>query len=300
MNKTKEIKEYFESPAISQSFLKGVLSNEKEKKTTKGMRAGTLLDVLTTSPESFNDLYKIADVNLSDTVETIFKELISKNIELNSNNTYEILEICKQNDYYGGKTRAFNELMKLEMSFYQLKETKGFAIISQNKYDSELSIATELKKWVDFKTGTCQVPLFAQLDGFLTKDVDCKGLLDYFSLPDEAIIDVKRTAMPLKEFSYEARKYGYALQGAFYSDLVTNLYDFIPSYGWLVYSDYDKKVAFFKSDESDLDVGRYGKDWVKGYKEAIDIYQYCTENNLPDWDMEYYKSSGIYNLRIYR
>ena len=34
------------------------------------------------------------------------------------------------------RTRAFNELMKLEMSFYQLKETKGFAIISQNKYDS--------------------------------------------------------------------------------------------------------------------------------------------------------------------
>ncbi len=300
MDKIKKIKDYFESPAISQSFLKGVLSNAKEKKTNKGMRAGTLLDVLTTSPESFNDLYKIADVNLSDTVETIFKQLISKGIELTTENTDQILEVCKQNEYYGGKTRAFNELMKEEVSFHKLKGTQGFAIISQDKYDSELAIATELKKWVNFTPETCQIPLFAQLDGFLTKDVNCKGLLDHFSLADEAIIDVKRTVMPLKEFSYEARKYGYALQAAFYSDLVTKIYGIIPSFGWLVYSDYDQKVAFFKSDESDLEVGRYGKDWVKGYKEAIDIYQYCTENNLPDWDMEYYKSSGIYNLKIYR
>jgi len=299
---SKNIKEYFDNPAISQSFLKNVLDNNMEKRSTRTMNKGSLLDLLTTCPEDYDLHYKTVKFNqLSDKVENIFKELISKDINLSIYfDEKPILEICKKFNYYNGEKRALTELLKEVETFKLMYKYKDFELIQPDVLAQEQLIADRLRTWIPFTYEKSQVSIFENLDGIITKNVACKGLLDYLCLENELIIDLKRTTVPLKEFVFVAKKFRYALQASFYCDLVHKKYGIMPDFSWLVYSSVDDRIALFNSNDNDLDVGRYGNTYTKGYMEAIDIYTHCTENKYPDWDIDYHRNSGVYDLRIYR
>lgn len=289
--------EYFKSPAISQSLLKSVLENNIENKTSSSMRKGTLLDTLTTCPLEFDNLYVVKDLPyISETIRKVFNTIIENNLTLSSDG---VLKICESLDFYKGQPVALTHLLKHQEAFDILLENKGKEVISNSTYLENKSIAEELSNWVNFDPEYSQLPVYATLDGFVYKGFSCKGLLDNLSLDKKIITDLKRTDQRISDFSMVARKLNYVFQAAFYTDLVKVYYDINVDFQWLVYSSADKKIALFKADPGDLDVKRYGKDYHKGYLEALDIYQYCKENNLPDWDKEYYQNSGVYNLKLY-
>ena len=293
-----KIEEYFNSSKISQSFLKNVLSNEKNKTTSQSMRKGSLLDTLTSCPEQFDKNYIIFDISeLSKNIKTIFDEMSLRDIQFSDKEA--ILEIAKQFSFYNGENRAYIELLKHEASYDIILKNKGKEIISNKDYNENKLLAKKLNEWVYFDPEYSQLPVYESLNGFITKDIECKGLLDNLSLDKNTITDLKRTDVPLRDFHFVAKKFGYAFQGAFYTDLVNKIYNINADYQWLVYSSYDNKIAIFKSSPSDLNVGRYGNSYIKGYLEALDIYSYCIENKLPDWDKEYFQNGGIYSLRLY-
>ena len=302
INMVKKITDYFDNPSISQSFLKGVLDNNTEKYSTSNMRKGSLLDVLTTCPDEYDLYYKtVVCDKVSDKIEKIFNELISNKLDLaNPSDEEQILHICSKLNYYEGTKKALTTLLKEIKTFELMNKYKGFELIHPDTLKQEHSIATRLRKWVPFTPEKCQLPIFENLNGIVTKDVPCKGLLDYFCLENELIVDLKRTEVTIKEFVFIAKKFRYALQASFYCDLVYKKYGIMPNFNWLVYSSADDKIALFTSNENDLDVGRYGNTYTKGYMEAIDIYTYCVTHKYPDWDIDYHRNSGVYDLRIYR
>jgi hypothetical protein len=296
MNK---VEQYFNTPAISQSLLKSVLANEKLGKSSGSMRKGSLLDTLTTCPLEFDNLYVVKEMPyISETIFKVFNRMIEAEVTLDDKD--KVLEICSDLDYYKGKSTALTELAKHQEAFNLSLENKGKEIITEKVYLENKRIAEELNSWVYFDPEYSQLPVYGKLNGYIYKDFSCKGLLDNLSLENNMITDLKRTDVRINEFSMIAKKFDYPFQAAFYVDLVKAHYGVDVEFQWLVYSSADNKIALFKADPGDLDVKRYGKDYHKGYLQALDIYQYCIDNNLDDWDKEYHQNKGIYNLKLYR
>ena len=134
-----------------------------------------------------------------------------------------------------------------------------------------------------------------------------RGVLDHFKIEegligDEiTIIDLKTTDRPIREFNKQVELLRYDLQASFYIDIIKRIYpECEVKFKWLVYSFTDEKTAIFSLSNNLYNKGVYGdiKPWKKelGYIELINIYQESINKGYNDFDIDYNKNNGYYEL----
>ena len=166
-------------------------------------------------------------------------------------------------------------------------------------------------------------------------EIDCKGLLDILIVDHYnktvQIADLKTTADSLTTWKYNvSRRHRTDFQLAFYHYGVRQSYkDVYPDYKLLnpviilENVDYPGKPRIYQLTDDDLFIGTYGceregksiiydrdidgnklnVDWesdkIYGWQDAINIYWQCKTLGLPDYDLEYYKKKGLYQLNLW-
>lgn len=335
--KLKELEEYSKSDAINQSLLKDVLSGKtvREKHTVYTV-LGSLADCLLTTPELFDELYfvsiagrptghikEIIDyliLNFGDVAEDL-GELSDEIME--AKEMLDLLNNVKEKDTLLKKVLPFYD-------YYREEVVKGNkVVVTEEEHMEAENLVMQMRthpvtahvfaNTEPNEESKFQIPIYFELEG-----LRCKGLLDILwkNHKDKLVRnrDVKITSSSLRSFLYNARKYRYDFQAAFYNEGLRQLfpdYEVLPPQ-LIVYSTSSRKPAIFELTPEDLEIGKEGCTItssqihthrnqsrfekvrvVEGYMDAIEIYKYCKRNNLDDYDMEYHVNQGFYNQSMW-
>lgn len=239
-SKLKIIKEYRDSPALNQSFLKTLLlpnpkfivkKKEKEKyyKENPYFLKGNLIDVLLTVSEHFNDIFYLNKLEKKPSPATLsickyvydnynFERLEEEGIPRLKDIPDLILEGIKKDNYYStwkDETRISKVVMEGSDYFQMLIEAEGKQVITTEEYHLANRQVTGLlthnhTKDFFYRKYETQVPLYWKMEG-----ENCKGLLD-FLIEENQIVDIKSTTEYYSAIPSIIKKYRLDFQLAFY------------------------------------------------------------------------------------
>lgn len=295
------LKNYRDSPDISQSFLKRVLSNNtKEFKETIPMLLGSYVDCLLSSPHLKEDLFiDDLDKRPSETIRGFLIQLgdilLSTESSIGELKDHKdlVIQIARDANYNSkwGDEAIWNAIEKDGSNYWEfLLKSNGKSILT--KEEKELSnrvVSLTLDHHVTGKYFIEQpnVDKYFQKDIYWTYNgLNCKGLIDLLIVEHETksiyLIDIKSTTVSsIEEWFRICKSKNYPFQLAFYKEGVEQ---FLAN-GYTVYCRWmvlPLKGEIFKPwiipcTNLMLKVGKYGykenkKVYVEGDKHSFDVY----------------------------
>ena len=282
-SKTKELKKYWDSTAVSQSFLKRKTmagTGDDDSPDTKSTFRGNLLDSLMTSPEIFKDLFYLSPIEKkpTDGVKKILDSLIEIGEDKNLYDLKDLIVIvAKENKFQSNwkEDTIINSVLKDVEYYNEMRVSRGRELVSKEEYDLTLTQKNALlyssitNKYFKASDSVHEIKYQTSLFSDIEHE-PCKGLTDIlvFNHQDKTIreIDLKTTGVSRNEFNLIARKYRYDFQKSWYKQLLINIYgqewSIINGY-WMVVPNNNKPFIQKVSDE-DYHIGEFGACKVKG------------------------------------
>lgn len=250
-----DLKNYRDTPALSQSFLKLVLANNVNKKfeETIPMLIGSYLDSLLTSPELTDDLFQVGLAKRpSDTIKGFLDTLWSEQEKVISGNLdvegykYRILELVRTANYQPkwGDDAVWKSVLTDGQGYWEeLISSQGKMLITKSEQEqcentAQLACSSSITgKYFQEQEDIdkyYQMPLYWTYEG-----LPCKGLLDILIFEKETktiyIIDIKSTGVgSLREWFNVCRQKNYPLQLAWYKEGVIANYPELIEDGWKI------------------------------------------------------------------
>lgn len=333
-----EIKEYFSAPGLNNSML-GLMFNprwvkiklenpETEDDDKIYFRIGSALDCLLTSPERWDEDFKVINVNRPWGLMGKLIDNLPPDLDMfSAPHLYQ--EAYDKSGYKMKLDTVINNFWKNEETYKYYMATRGTGkdktIISKDEYDSvvkcnELISANEFIHQYFNSTGIGieilrQVPIY-----FKHKGEDCKALLDGIHIDhrNKTIqpYDLKTTGKSVYDFPSAFLQYGYYRQCAFYElavlsekspvrDLLQQGYklqDFIFIVVETKISSSHPAVIFrttFHDRNCGLNGGYMGKRFYKGINNLIEDYQYYRDNDYWDLPRDLYENKGEILLNVF-
>lgn len=330
----KRIEEYQNNPALNQSKLKKLLSNNPkdffEEKESSGFLFGSAVDCLLTHPEDFDDEYFVYSIDKmpSESIIKICDDYYnikgSDEIELMSDNNL-LYSIIQKNEF-GNKTwskeKLCEQVKQKGLEYYKIINEKGNrTLVTQETMQKVQEVAGNIKNTFpeffnnDYKM-EYQLPLYGKFD-----DIEIKGLLDMVAIDEKTktikIIDIKTTYDNVLNFNYEMKKYRYDIQMAWYFELARQNYpiNYVFECYFLVESTSNPGTpVLLKCENEILDIGTFGynkyselsilnekqeKEYkIEGYYDLIEKFRYYNENGF-DVPMKIKENNNRLNLSFY-
>lgn len=270
---------YFETDAISQSYLKALLYGGDESKNddSKSLTLGSIVDSIVTQPiREFVNKYAIIDYKPSDTMEKISYTTLAYMNEEDIPMLDALKKSIEAHGYIGNKAWTIEQ--KVEKV---LKEAGGFIdmlvanknkkLISKQDYEHASLISTHITRCINqINVGNEQVLYQKEIyfyvihkevfDDEVTYVYPAKALLDVVIIDyaNKIIqpIDVKYCS---DKFEYSAKKYRYDIQASFYTTALQNEYPDYTIKPFIFVVGYDNyKAEIYQVTDLDLYVGEYG------------------------------------------
>lgn len=237
-----KIKEYFDSPRVSQSLLKEVLRGAPTSLAPKSRRDGSIIDAfLTMSPEDVDEFYAVSPAKRpSEAVQTILNKAylyLREKGHLTDDIYAHKHSILKQTEFEGyslatSEDKRFEGIAKKAGDWwYFMVNNIHKEIISEDERSFGYQIAEEAKNHkkigVYFRDHPnldiyYQLPIYFEMDG-----VKCKALLDHVVVNNVkrliTISDIKTIyLLNVDNFAQQARDLNYPFQLSFYRQAVLN------------------------------------------------------------------------------
>lgn len=271
---------------------------------------GNAFDCLVTTPEKFNDLYYISDLEKkpSDTLMSVIQRAFAlRQSDHFGDNNNNFLAAMDAEGWYvdkGIKRLEYKAWLDATNLLYwqELVESEGKQILTLSERSllenmiGSLQDDPELNIWHSLN-GKCQFIQQADIQG-----VPCKGLLDKFCLKEDnselwkslhvgdtceaIIIDYKTYSGSSSKFSYAVKKYRYDVQMSFYRELISKgffggkYYSNIDCVNIVVNTDPNEPSFVWKYSEEDLAIGKYGA-WQTHPREYIVFHNQADEAHIP-------------------
>lgn len=280
--KTQLLIDYRNNTAVSQSELKGVLSNNvKPFKGNLASMIGNLVDCCLTTPECLTDWFYVSNLTkypkpqIKLVFDTYYNILVENELPIEFDNTH-ILEVFREISNSNSKDDTVLTSLMAEQDYWDsLKEANGRIVVSQDYWNKCSLIANSIKSnpitfeffQEDlFKEIEFQKPIYWTYTDESGTTVECKGLIDIFITDHHnktvQIIDIKITGDSLTTWKRNiARKHNPVFQLAYYYEGINQLYpNYIQLNPVLLVEniDYPGKPRVFDLSNSDLIHGRHG------------------------------------------
>lgn len=255
---------YRDSPAISQSELKSLLSGKQfSRKPSLTMLLGSYLDCLLLTPEIKDELYYICDIDRpTQTIVDLCNSLFSwvgtgfvydEEIPVETDLTKYSLQIeqwIETEDYYSNRPNTrVDKFIKEAKDWWKVVVQKGEReiITTMEQVETELMVMTLLN---DCELNWLWKGEFQKDFYWTEKGIDCKGLGD-ICLPG-AYVDLKYTTCPnLESWIKVCANLNYPFQMAFYKSGLN-----VDKCYWLVVS--KDWRALVEVNELMLQIGKWG------------------------------------------
>jgi len=250
-----DLKNYRDTEALSQSFLKLVLANNVNKKfkPTIQMDIGSYLDSLLTTPDFTDDLFQVGLAKRpSDAIKGFIdalwqeqEEVVSVDLNVEGYKN-RVIEFARASSYQPkwGDDAIWNSIIKDGQGYWEeIISSQGKVLITQEEFENCQNIAQLTCS--SFITGKYfqeqenidkyyQLPLYWTYEG-----LSCKGLLDILIFEKETktiyIVDIKSTGVgTLKEWFNVCRSKNYPFQFAWYKEGVVANYPELIENGWKI------------------------------------------------------------------
>lgn len=235
-----QVKDYFESPFVSQSFLKEVLRGAPATIAAKSRRDGSIIDAfLTMSPEDVDEFYAVSPAKRpSEALQTVLnkayiylyeKGALSDNIR---NHKSTILKQTEFSEYSlsTGEEKRFEGIVNKAGDWWHFMvnnihkeiisdDERSFGYEIAQKAKTHLKIGPYFKDydWCDIYY---QLPINFEVDG-----VKCKALLDHLVVNHRrkliTLSDIKTIyLLNVDSFAQQARDLKYPFQLSFYREAI--------------------------------------------------------------------------------
>lgn len=193
---------YYDHPALSQSYLKGLVGKPFDSKSI----LGSVVDVLATEEDKFADNFVIGPK-----VPFSLAELFVKAYEFGEVNIDNVLRANVSIQYGKGKyTKDFFE-KKIEENIEYINLIGTKTIIDQDLFDGAMKMVNAVwDYWPELQGYDKQVELYGKVNEF-----DAKCRIDFLS---DEVIDLK-TIFDIEEIERNFWKYRYDFQMAWYTAL---------------------------------------------------------------------------------
>lgn len=283
--KTEELQKYRNNPAISQSYLKKVLSNDLQPEDDikkPHFLIGGLVDTLLTTRDCVDDWYYISKVEkypppqVKEAFDTFYQYLAVRELPFIWDDS-ALLQIFRNISDVKTRDELVLEKFEKEKEYWDdLVQADGREVVSKEYWDKCNLVASSLltnpitsRYFVPdlFSEPKFQCPLYWDyvdvLEGWRE---NCKGLADIlvFDYPNRTIqlVDIKTTSESLATWKRSnGRKYRIDIQMSYYYGGVSKLYPDLKQLNPLIIVEnvnYPGKPQIFELTQDDLYVGRYG------------------------------------------
>lgn len=333
-----QIKDYFSTKALSNSML-GLMFNprwvklkrdnpDNEDEETSYFRIGSALDCLLTSPERWDEDFKVIAVNRPFGLMGKFIDNLPPNLTIFSTpDNYQ--EAYDKAGYKMKIERVIDNFWRNEETYkyYQVTREikKGVSIISKDEYDT----VVKCKELIDanefiypyFHSEELGVEILRQVPIYFNyMGEDCKGLLDGIKLDHRnrtiQPYDLKTTGKSVYDFRSAYLQYGYYRQASFYELALYSEASPVKKYideGYtmldFVFIVVETKLSsshpaiIFRTSLRDRQVGLaggyIGSRHYKGINNLIEDYQFYTTNDYWDLPRDLFNNKGEILLRIF-
>ena len=326
---TDKITQYRENKAINYSLLSSLKQDPRlaklsidgiEKKATKGMIEGSVLDTLCFENSTFFNKFDVIKDNISEKLLPIAQACI----DAESVNPDFIVQECKRAKYqpkWSIDALKTNVIPKIEPYIKAVLAAKDKTIIDEVTYTT-YRYATEIlqthpftakyftEKNIDGIEVKFQVPVYwteriVAKDLTFDKAIDFKGLIDIQVIDHNTKcilnIDLKKNAKGNGENSFYY--WGYYLQASMY--YVGTLYNAPQGYTVLnpvyIYSNAEdfSRPRLYKIGDETLKVGKIGgwdkstSEYKKGYYDLVQELYWHITNNRWEYSREEYENDGL-------
>lgn len=313
--KTQQLIDYRSNTALSQSELKGVLSNNiKPFKGSIASMVGNLVDCILTTPECLEDWFYVTNLpkypkpQIKQVFDNYYNMLVENELDIEWDN-FTLLQIFREvSSVNTGDDKVIENLLKEEEYWNSLMEANGRIVVSQDYWNKCQLVAQSLKNHELtkeffhndlFKDVQFQVPIFWKYVNEEGDEEECKGLIDIL-LKDEVnntvqIVDIKTTGDSLNTWKKNiARKHNPVFQLSYYYEGIKQLFPDCTQLNPIIILenvDYPGKPRVFDFTSTDLIHGKHGcirqknkivtEDVDESYEEEI-IYgwQYAMEKYI--------------------
>jgi hypothetical protein len=276
------------------------------------------------SGKTLSVIHRLFDMVMSDTIAI-------NDVTYNQVSNVNILDACLLEDFQGrwGDDAKLRAIEAYGLYFDELCKSYGKQIITLEDKALIDRLVNNFKlttlSWIfDEKTIPkvvdvyFQFPIYFEIDG-----IKCKALLDIMIVNHVAetihIIDLKTTGETVINFAYQASKFRYDIQDAFYTDAViywknTKLCEqryAITGFSFIVGSTVGQNsVVIFDTNFEFEEMGKFGRpkatttiddnviihySQIKGYLQGLDDYKWYLENGF-ERERLIVENNGVINL----
>ena len=242
LNITEE--EYRSDSALSYSKLssffkqgpKALISNEKID--TLALRFGSAVDCIMTSPEEFDDIFYVADIDkFSDTIRKIIESVYDNlpnghnEIELEDGNLIDYINQAEYQTNWKDETRIKKVIEQGKDYFTVLKYSTGKIVISPQEFsEAQQAVQTLRTHPFTYQIFECNEDeeIFYQLK-FKTEilGINCRCMFDIIKVnhKNKTIepFDLKTTGAGEEDFEQSFIKWNYWCQSGLYSDMLRKI-----------------------------------------------------------------------------
>ncbi len=334
--------EYKNSTAVSQSLIKSLLYGvglyhkiAKEEEEETHFLIGDAVDILLTQGEDvFNSLFYVSKVDKpSDTIMNIVNYVFIRDKSKFNNTQSLILEACRVYNYQSNwkdETRLFKIIELGEVYWKELVKCDGKTMIDLDQSITINLVVNSLRnhrftKNIFEQESLNQLAIYFELDG-----ISCKALLDRVNIDhwNKTLqpIDIKTIGDYTKSFKFNAQRFRYDIQAAWYTEALTKWAVFnYPEYTILPFQFVVESTKYpgfcplvFTCSQEDLNSGKYGVNVInhieiynpygkliverprtyKGFLEGLKLYKWYEENSY-DLDKEIVESKGNLTLEVW-
>lgn len=333
---------YRESKAVSQSLIKSLLYGvglyhkiAKEEDEETHFLIGDAVDILLTQGEDvFNSLFYVSKVDKpSDTIMNIVNYVYTRNPSTFTNITpllHEAIEYYKYQPNWKAETKVMKVLELGEVYWRELVKCQGKTMIDSEQFQTITKVVESLRnhrftKHIFEEESLNQLAIYFELDG-----IECKALLDRVNIDHNnktlQPIDIKTIGDYTKSFKFNAQRFRYDIQAAWYTEALTKWAIFnYPDYEILPFQFVVESTKYpgfcplvFTCSQEDLNSGKYGVNVInyieiynpygkliverprayKGFLEGLRLYKWYEENSY-DLDKEIVESKGNLTLEVW-
>jgi hypothetical protein len=312
-----------------QDYLNAVKRNEESKEDY--FIFGTLVDLmLTGTKEEFDSKFYVIkqDISVTDAVKTIVDGVVEEirnlgvDLSLWTNERDIILKHVKYQNYQGNwkDDTRIDAIIKAAQEYVKLLETVGNrTIVTDLTYSKAVNAVAGLRSdkfTQEFSMPAKKYPEHIQvIDKFIVsfeyQGFNIKGELDRVMINHHTQkikpLDFKTTSKPIMGFMGEFWKLRYDFQAATYSlglvnhpeikELIDKGYTMDPFRFIVAHSESTTAPMVFTVPMKVITIGTYGGEtsmrYYEGLQQALERYDFASQNNLWDHPKEYYDNGSM-------